>query len=342
MSRTRPYLGRGLTIFRFMSVPPVSTSTCPPVALSIRRLVHPQTCLCEPGPSATIATRLCLSVYSLIMGEPSLRSQVVIASSPDRQLQPGGEMPARPSDQSMRERIVAAAIQVIRERGVTHATTREIARAAKVSEGSIYNHFENKTALFGAAFGAVTGGIRGAMREVADSVGSGMVEGNLERLAATAIRFYGELLPMTGSALADHDVSAWLRRRMPERGGGPIQGHAALIAYLEAEREAGRLGREADPPFIAAALLGACLQYAFLSLLAEPAALAAVGLPPDVDEYARRAAHPGPRPPRETARSPAGPPVRASARRVRLDRVSGVYQDRHHGGSGRGDPAGGS
>src|SRR6266516_4681661 len=213
MSRTRPYLGRGLTIFRFMSVPPVSTSTCPPVALSIRRLVHPQTCLCEPGPSATIATRLCLSVYSLIMGEPSLRSQVVIASSPDRQLQPGGEMPARPSDQSMRERIVAAAIQMIRERGVTHATTREIARAAKVSEGSIYNHFENKTALFGAAFGAVTGGIRGAMRE-------------------------------------------------------------------------------ADPPFIAAALLGACLQYAFLSLLAQPAALAAVGLPPDVDEYARRAVRP--------------------------------------------------
>jgi AcrR family transcriptional regulator len=198
-------------------------------------------------------------------------------------------MPARPSDQSMRERIVAAAIQVIRERGVTHATTREIARTAKVSEGSIYNHFENKTALFGAAFGAVTGGIRGAMREVADSVGGGTVEGNLERLAGTAIRFYGELLPMTASALADHDVSAWLRRRLPEQGGGPIQGHAALIAYLEAEREAGRLGRQADVPFIAAALLGACLQYAFLSLLAEPTGLAAIGLPPDVDEYARRA-----------------------------------------------------
>src|SRR6266536_2700390 len=190
---------------------------------------------------------------------------------------PGGEMATRSSDQPMRER------------GVTRATTKEIARAAKVSEGSIYNHFENKTALFGAAFGAVTSGIRGAMREVGASVGSGTVRGNLELVASAAIRFYGELLPMTGSALADHDVSAWLRRRMPERGGGPIQGHAALIAYLEAEREAGRLGREADPPFIAAALLGACLQYAFLSLLAEPAALAAVGLPPDVDEYARRA-----------------------------------------------------
>src|SRR6266511_1021310 len=154
---------------------------------------------------------------------------------------PGGEMATRSSDRPMRERIVAAAIQVIRERGVTRATTKEIARAAKVSEGSIYNHFENKTALFGAAFGAVTSGIRGAMRELAASVGKGTVEGNLERLAGAAVRFYGELLPMTASALADHQVSAWLRQRMPERGGGPVQGHAALIAYLEAERAARRL-----------------------------------------------------------------------------------------------------
>lgn len=197
-------------------------------------------------------------------------------------------MPTRPSDQPMRQRIVAAAIQVIRERGVTRATTKEIARAAKVSEGSLYNHFENKTALFGAAFGEVTSGIRGAMRELATSVGSDTVEGNLGRLASAAIRFYGELLPMTGSALADHEVSAWLRRRMPEQGGGPIQGHAALIAYLEAERETGRLARHADAPSIAAALLGACLQHAFLSLLATPAAMASVGLPNDVDEYARR------------------------------------------------------
>ncbi|HZU16911.1 MAG TPA: helix-turn-helix domain-containing protein, partial [Candidatus Dormibacteraeota bacterium] len=41
----------------------------------------------------------------------------------------------------MRERIVAAAARVIRERGVVNATTREIAREAGVSEGSLYNHF---------------------------------------------------------------------------------------------------------------------------------------------------------------------------------------------------------
>jgi AcrR family transcriptional regulator len=187
----------------------------------------------------------------------------------------------------MRERIVAAAARVIRERGVTGATTKEIARAAKVSEGSLYNHFESKTALFGAAFGSVTSGIRDAMGELAGSVGQGTVEGNLERLAGASIRFYRELLPMAGPALADHEVTSWLRRGMPARGAGPIMGQLALVGYLEAERDAGRLAPGAEPAFMAAALLGACLQHAFMSILTEPAAMANAGVPADADEYAR-------------------------------------------------------
>jgi AcrR family transcriptional regulator len=187
----------------------------------------------------------------------------------------------------MRERIVAAAARVIRERGVTGATTREIARAAGVSEGSLYNHFESKTALFGAAFASVTAGIRDAMGELAGSIGRGTVEANLERLATASIRFYSELLPMAGPALADRDVTSWLRRGMPARGAGPIMGQLALVGYLEAERDAGRLAPGAEPAFMAAALLGACLHHAFTSILTEPAALAGAGVPAGAEEYAR-------------------------------------------------------
>jgi AcrR family transcriptional regulator len=187
----------------------------------------------------------------------------------------------------MRERIMAAAARVISERGVTGATTKEIARAAGVSEGSLYNHFESKTALFGAAFGSVAAGIREAMGELAGSVGRGTIEGNLERLAIAAIRFYRELLPMAGPALADHDVTSWLRRGMPARGAGPIMGQLALVGYLEAERDAGRLAPTAEPGFMAAALLGACLQRAFTSILTEPTAMASAGIPEGPGEYAR-------------------------------------------------------
>ncbi|MFB4312197.1 TetR/AcrR family transcriptional regulator [Actinomadura sp. GTD37] len=227
----------------------------------------------------------------------------------------------------MRERILAAAVAVIRERGIVAATTKEIARSAGVSEGSLYNHFANKTALFAAALAEVTGTARTAMAALAGSAGQNTVEQNLVRLAADMVRFYGELLPMTGPVLADPELIAWLRDNGPvkaqneaaakararTRGGqddgtplpgapggppagpsggataGPLMGHSALIGYLEAEQRAGRLGADAPLPFIAAALLGGCQQHAFLTRLAGPEAVAAgAGLPAAPEEFAAR------------------------------------------------------
>jgi AcrR family transcriptional regulator len=46
-----------------------------------------------------------------------------------------------------REQIVEAATRVFAEKGFGRATTREVAREAGVSEGTIYNYFEDKDAL---------------------------------------------------------------------------------------------------------------------------------------------------------------------------------------------------
>ena len=46
-----------------------------------------------------------------------------------------------------REQIVGAATRVFAEKGFRRATTRQVARAAGVSEGTIYNYFEDKDAL---------------------------------------------------------------------------------------------------------------------------------------------------------------------------------------------------
>jgi AcrR family transcriptional regulator len=217
----------------------------------------------------------------------------------------------------MRNRILAAAVAVIRERGITAATTKEIARRAGVSEGSLYNHFANKTALFAAALGEVTATARTAMAALAGAAGTGTIEGNLTRLAAEMVRFYGELLPMIGPVLADPELIAWLRADGPVQaqresaatsghlpdaarpagspggppagppGGsavGPVLGHAALIGYLEAEQRAGRLPAGAPLPFIAAALLGGCQQHAFLIRLAGPETVAAAARLPEAPE----------------------------------------------------------
>jgi AcrR family transcriptional regulator len=46
-----------------------------------------------------------------------------------------------------REQILGAATRVFAEKGFSRATTREVARAAGVSEGTIYNYFVDKDAL---------------------------------------------------------------------------------------------------------------------------------------------------------------------------------------------------
>src|SRR3954462_14141646 len=99
---------------------------------------------------------------------------------------------------SMRDPTLAAAVSVMRERGVTNTTTKEIARAAGVAEGSIYNHFANKTELVAAAMLEVAGGIREALTRLSGRVGQGTVEDNLTELAEAEIAFFADLLPITG------------------------------------------------------------------------------------------------------------------------------------------------
>jgi AcrR family transcriptional regulator len=192
----------------------------------------------------------------------------------------------------MRQRILLAAAQVLREQGFAETTTREIARVAGVSEGSIYNHFPSKTAVIAATMAELTGGIRDAMARLLSQAGQNTVAGNLTEMAQAQIRFLVELLPITGPTLGNHELRDWLREGGPSPGAavppGPVLGHAGLIAYLEAEQRAGRLSADAKPPYLAAALVGAALEYAFLTLLTRSDVVASIArLPDDPADYAR-------------------------------------------------------
>ena len=192
----------------------------------------------------------------------------------------------------MRQRIVLAAAQVLREQGFAETTTKEIARVAGVSEGSIYNHFPNKTAVIAATMAELTSGIRDAMMRLLSLAGENTVAANLAELAEAQIRFFLELLPITGPTLGNHELRDWLRQGGPDPSAtvpsGPVLGHAGLIAYLEAEQHGGRVAAEARPPYLAAALAGAALEYAFLTLLTRSDVIAGVArLPGDAAEYAR-------------------------------------------------------
>ncbi|MFC7484331.1 TetR/AcrR family transcriptional regulator [Luedemannella flava] len=56
-----------------------------------------------------------------------------------------------------RDKLLDATIRLVREVGYTQTTTRAIAQAAGVAEGTLYRHYPDKAGLFVAAIGRQSG-----------------------------------------------------------------------------------------------------------------------------------------------------------------------------------------
>ena len=113
----------------------------------------------------------------------------------------------------MKERIVRSAVESMQEHGVRGTTTKVVARRAGVSEGSIYNHFANRSALIVEAFGAMTAGIRRHAASLGSLAGTGTVEQNLVSLMESVMEFFREIAPVVSSVIGDPELRArWPRR----------------------------------------------------------------------------------------------------------------------------------
>jgi AcrR family transcriptional regulator len=162
-----------------------------------------------------------------------------------------------------RERIIDAARAVMLNKGLVRATTKEIARTAGVSEGTIYNHFSNKEELFLCTLNELPSGFVTLMRGLHERVGTETVPAVLSRVATSALEFYGEAVPMGASFFADPELLARHRELLQQRGTGPQRANEAVAAYLRAEQDLGRVRGDADPDAVAYMLLGALYQYVY-------------------------------------------------------------------------------
>ena len=163
-----------------------------------------------------------------------------------------------------RERMVEAAERVMRDKGLAHATTKEIAREAGYSEGAIYKHFESKEELFIRVLTERLPPFADVLADLPRRAGQEAVGDVLEEVAGAALAFYGKSFPMSVSVFSEPGLLARHREEMYKRGAGPRKANEALVVYLEAERDLGRVREGADPEAAAAMLLGACFQRAFL------------------------------------------------------------------------------
>lgn len=163
-----------------------------------------------------------------------------------------------------RERILAAAEKIMRERGYARATTKEIARAAGYSEAALYKHFQDKTEIFLGVLSERMPAFGATLSELTAQAGKGSLRAHLVRLARSALDFYTETFPIAASLFSTRELLAAHRKALRELGAGPRGPLIAVAQYLRAERRLGRLPRGTDVEAMAALLLGACFQQAFL------------------------------------------------------------------------------
>ena len=143
----------------------------------------------------------------------------------------------------LREHLLDTAERLLAERSVAAVTTRDLARAAGVSDGVLYNYFADKNELLVTAltrrFTRLVEQIRGQMPEP----GAGTIEGNLQVVAAALARLHSEALPIVGSLLAEptllHRFMAAIHSADEPFGGKHIKD--TVVAYLHAERALGRI-----------------------------------------------------------------------------------------------------
>jgi AcrR family transcriptional regulator len=161
-----------------------------------------------------------------------------------------------------REQIVGAATRVFAEKGFRRATTREVARVAGVSEGTIYNYFEDKDALLL----AILDRLNETERRAADFE-EGMAtdfRGFLEQYLRRRMALIWENREVFRIVLSEILVNAELRERYHLRVVEPTMRIAEENFQLRMEQ--GEV-RQTDAPLAMRSVAGAVLGILVLGLL---------------------------------------------------------------------------
>lgn len=161
-----------------------------------------------------------------------------------------------------RRRILEATEKLIQMKGLARVTTRDIARETGLSEGALYRHFEHKEEIIFAVVSKHLPALLDFFQT--HPAGTNTVRENLTALVGAVVRYYGQLLPITASCLADTELLARYRAAIQPFQGGPQSIFTLVAAYIDEEQQRGRIGRHIPAHSVATLLLGPCLQRVFM------------------------------------------------------------------------------
>lgn len=143
-----------------------------------------------------------------------------------------------------RAKLLVATTKVVRQVGYAHATTKAIAAAAGVAEGTIYRHFPDKASLFFAAVLDRNTAIVEHFDRLPEQAGKHTVEANLLEVFESLAGLRRDILPLELALMTDREMAAFRTERLAAP---PVDGPASpLAAYLRAEQAKGRVRDDVD------------------------------------------------------------------------------------------------
>jgi AcrR family transcriptional regulator len=160
----------------------------------------------------------------------------------------------------VRTEILAAAEHIAIEHGFGGVTTKEVARVAGCSQGSIYNHFQDRTDLLAQVVAnrmlAVTAELR--------SSGLGSADGgmNLRELVHTVAGAYEQLIALSTSLVADPEVRLRFHAVLEDRGTAPDSITDVVTVLISASQTAELIRADVDAKMVALLVTGPCHQAA--------------------------------------------------------------------------------
>jgi AcrR family transcriptional regulator len=195
-----------------------------------------------------------------------------------------GEDPAA----ALRDHLVDAAARLMAEGPIGRITTRAIARAAGVSDGVLYNYFGDKNDLLVEALLRQLRAVFEPAEAFVPAPGTGDVAGNLEAFAMTLLELERKVVPLIAGLVADPLLFHRLFAALHTDPFGPRWFREPVTAYLDGERQLGRIRADADPAAVTLLLAGSTSLLALTGHLGQ----GAQGAEPDrvrgvVDELLR-------------------------------------------------------
>jgi AcrR family transcriptional regulator len=174
------------------------------------------------------------------------------------QPQHNGITMARKPDPQKRNRIIAAAVTTFAQKGYAGTRIIEVAQAAGIGKGTIYEYFPSKEALFFATLEHLLAETEGQMKDLAERM-EGSVTDRLMTLAEQVIRDWLQKLELYGLVLEFWSATAALPGRLRFRqafNDGYAAFRGLLAALIREGKARGEFKAGVDPERIASALIG--------------------------------------------------------------------------------------